>query len=304
MTISFDEKFLIPLSIRQSRPLKALPKSAQTNTPITNETPMRIVKVKSDGQIDPTYLRIRDTRLSNVKRALATRYFQDHIANIDLDLEKNRAIKQFDDFKVLKSAVRRVGDRSGLRYIAAIESTNANDRINYKKGLEERINNFRSYNKDVILMHDNFDGPDNAKTVDLIFQEFRESHQNWKASELAAAHEILEEYLFGKSIVLIRGRRTASKIKAQTRISAEIFINDIQIAASNLPQLSQAQILEYNLGKERTPDRFLNLAGLTIEVGAKNVHDAVNRIVPTPVRAIPDLTTRAALTVGQVLQMF
>lgn len=271
------------------------------------------------------------TPLGMRKTKIVTDYINRNIQFLDLD--ENPYVLKFEEFKITPGTVRTLKDGPGwYRLIVAIEGSDEQACINYKRGFEKRINAYKSKDNvgkiaigedkeetitihEGLFFHDNINGPENKTTVELIFSEFEEylaaRGEVWSDALLNKALVILEQKLYGKKLCRVKGHKE----------SEADFIRDIEDAVSNTPPFTPKSTAKDALRHPNGPfarlhdelgagiDATINALpsglhskanytavnlGSTLVKAAKDIHDL------TPEIASP--ITGAVLAIGRELQ--
>lgn len=273
----------------------------------------------------------RSTPLGIRKTKIVTDYINRNIQFLNLD--ENPYVLKFEEFKITPGTVRTLKDGPGwYRLIVAIDGSDEQTCIGYKRGFEKRINAYKSKDSvgkisigedkeetitihEGLFFHDNVNGPENKTTVELIFAEFEEylasRGEVWSDALLNKALVILEQKLYGKKLCRVKGHKD----------SEADFIQDIEDAVSNTPPFTPKSTTNEALRHPNGPlaqigeefgaaiDTAINALpkGLHSKAnyGAANVGGVIVKVAKDIHESTPDIlspATAALLDIGRQLQ--
>lgn len=248
--------------------------------------------------------------LSLERKKTVTGWISHHIQSIDID--KAAKLHGYYNFHVSRSAIRVVGakphdkldpdskpDTGYYRLIIAFKSEDKEFRAAVKAVARIRIDSYQSAGDDFIQTFDNLNCKYNRHTVNLLFQEFKESHSKqspenpdgWTEQEFYEAWKMIAQALKGKSILMVRGKKSAAGIDVNGK---EIFAQHIEDAVLTMPEPESILTKVF----ARIPDGIAKAVGSEIEHVAKAIHTNV----PFALARFTDPVTAATLNLGRTLQ--
>lgn len=248
--------------------------------------------------------------LSPERKKIVSGWISHHLQSIDID----KAAKQhgYHNFHVSRSAIRVVGakaknpldpdskpDTGYYRLIIAFKSEDKEFRAAVKAVARIRIDSYQSTGDDFIQTFDNLNCQYNRHTVNILFQEFQESHTKWSEEnptgwtkqEFDEAWKMIALALKGKSILMVRGKKSAAGIDVNGK---ELFAQHIEDAVLTMPE--PESILTNIISK--LPNGLSRAIADATERSAKGVYH--HR--PEVLSQILDPLTGAALSIGRSLQ--